>query len=106
MLPGPVEKTATLATFAGTDTSDLLAAEPVLVDAAELVIGCARAGAVPDAIWDGVERIVAGLLGPRHMATPLNVACMVVAAAPTGHASSAHARGSGGGREGAGRGGR
>ena len=81
-LPGAVaEQPATLADFAGTDTADLLAAEPRLVDVAELVIGCARTGGVLDEMWPGVERIVAALLGPRRsatMTTPLNSASMVV----------------------------
>lgn len=88
MLPGAVaEEPATLSTFAGTDTTALLAAEPRLVDVAELVVGCARAGGVPVEMWAGVERIVAALLGPRRtatMTTPLNSNSMVVASALAG----------------------
>lgn len=42
---------------------------------------------MPEAMWPGVERLVAALLGPRRTATlttPLNATSMVVALALTG----------------------
>lgn len=81
------EQPATLADFAGAATADLLAAEPRLVDVAELVIGCARAGGVPEAMWPSIDRIAALLLGPTRTATmtrPLNAASMTVASALSG----------------------
>jgi hypothetical protein len=87
LLGAVAEEPATLGDFAGSDTTALLAAEPRLVDVAELVVGCARAGGVPDEMWPGVERIVAALVGPRRsatMTTPLNAASMVVASALAG----------------------
>ncbi len=44
VLAETVENAPALAAFAGNDTADLLAAEPRLVDVAELAIGCAHAG--------------------------------------------------------------
>lgn len=88
ILAGAVDELpATLATFAGPDTPAVLAAEPRLGDLADIVLGCARCGGVPDDVWAGVQRITGALLGPARtvtLATAPNAATPVVLSALRG----------------------
>lgn len=88
LLPGAVEHVdATLLDFAWDQTAGLLAVEPRLVALAELVVGCARAGGVPDAMWAGVDSIAALLVGPTRAAgqtTPVNATSIAVSSTLSG----------------------